>query len=429
MLRLIFVAVILVIGGIGALRSRFRALLLYIWFALFRPQEWVWIDITAYRLSTLLGVLLIVPCVLTGVWPVIAHPISIGALGFLATCYGGQFNAVNADAGWYWLDFMSKLILITLLGIRLTSTPARLFTLIAVMAGSFGFNAGKAGLFSIMEGGTRYFEGTGGAFLDNNAYAVGCVMILPFLAVVAQNAPKRWMRWLGVAGAIGTAATVVATFSRGGLLALSAATAVYVLLQRRNRLLVFGAVTAMAVLLLIALPSGYLNRMSTIGTYEEVGDASALGRLHFWRTALKISADYPTGIGLWNFADRYDEYDSSGGQYGPKRAVHNSHLQVLTETGWAGALFWVFLFVVAFRICLRVRRQAHEQTTPEAHLYLTVANATLASMVGFLVGGMFVSMALNDLTWLTFGLVASLDRVSRQPVTAQEPVFSATAVA
>src|SRR5262249_19805539 len=158
--------------------------------------------------------------------------------------------------------------------------------------------------------------------------------------------------------------------------------------------------------LVVALPSGYLNRMSTIGTYEDVGDASALGRLYFWRVALHMAADYPTGIGLFNFPERYDEYDSTGGQYGPKRAVHNSHLQVLTETGWAGALFWVFLFLTAFRICFRVRRQTSNQTTPEAHLYLTVANATLSSMVGFLVGGMFVSMALNDLTWLTFGLVA-----------------------
>jgi hypothetical protein len=41
-----------------------------------------------------------------------------------------------------------------------------------------------------------------------------------------------------------------------------------------------------------------------------------------------------------------------------------------------------------------------------------MSNALIASMVGFLIGGAFLSAALNDITWLTFGLIASLDRVS-----------------
>ena len=33
-------------------------------------------------------------------------------------------------------------------------------------------------------------------------------------------------------------------------------------------------------------------------------------------------------------------------------------------------------------------------------------------MTGFLIGGTFLSLALNDLTWLTFGMVAAVDRMS-----------------
>jgi hypothetical protein len=33
-------------------------------------------------------------------------------------------------------------------------------------------------------------------------------------------------------------------------------------------------------------------------------------------------------------------------------------------------------------------------------------------MVGFLVGGSFLALALNDVTWLTFGMVAAVDRLS-----------------
>jgi hypothetical protein len=37
----------------------------------------------------------------------------------------------------------------------------------------------------------------------------------------------------------------------------------------------------------------------------------------------------------------------------------------------------------------------------------------MVSMVGFMVGGSFLALALNDLTWLTFALLAALDRWSR----------------
>ena len=33
-------------------------------------------------------------------------------------------------------------------------------------------------------------------------------------------------------------------------------------------------------------------------------------------------------------------------------------------------------------------------------------------MTGFLVGGSFLALALNDITWLTFGIVAAADRIS-----------------
>ena len=61
----------------------------------------------------------------------------------------------------------------------------------------------------------------------------------------------------------------------------------------------------------------------------------------------------------------------------------------------------------------------------------TTATALMASMTGFLVGGSFLGMSLNDVTWLTFAILAALDRVSadlcaeakRQPAPA--PVVAA----
>jgi hypothetical protein len=72
------------------------------------------------------------------------------------------------------------------------------------------------------------------------------------------------------------------------------------------------------------------------------------------------------------------------------------------------------MFGYAFFACLRVRRRsADPRLTPqEARLLFTVANGLTTSMVGFAVGGAFLALALNDLTWLTFAMVAALDRLS-----------------
>lgn len=416
MLRFILVVLVLGVGFVAALRSRFAALQLYVWFALFRPQEWVWMNLAQYRLSTVLGGLLVIPCLLTGAWPVVGHFLSLGMLSFLGIALMAQQGATDPEIGWFWIDFLAKLILISLFAIRLTSTPRRLLLLVGTVAASFAFHSAMAGFGAVLSGGARYYGGTGGPFSDNNTYAVGCVMVLPLLIAFAQNIDRQWLKRAFQVAVPLTIVTIVSTYSRGGLLALLAAGFVFILVQERRGLLLACVAALVPVVLLIPLPEGYAYRVSTIGTYEEVGEGSALGRLHFWRVALAMAADRPLGVGLWNFESTYDQYDFSRGEYGTRRAVHNSHLQVLTETGWLGAFCWVTMFAAAFVITLRSKRRASRMSPEDARLISTVANALMASMFGFLVGGTFVSMAMNDLTYFTFAIVASLDRVSRQLV-------------
>lgn len=422
MLRLIFAGLIMGTGFFAALWSRFAALQLYVWFALFRPQEWVWIPLWDYRLSTIFGLLLIVPCVLVGQWPVIGHALSVGALGFLATCYFATREAANQIVGMVWMEFMVKLVVVCLFATRLLSTPARIILLLGTICASFGFHTVKSGVGSLLAGGLRFNEGPGGAFIDNNGYAVGCVMIIPFFVAFAQNPPRKWMAWPAWLGVPLTMVTVISTFSRGGLLSLVAATATFMMLQKRRSKPLIAALLLLPLLTYVPLPSGYTDRMATIGSFEEVGEGSALGRLHFWRVALDMAADRPLGVGLWNFETTYDQYDFSGGLYGGERAVHNSHLQVLTETGWLGAAWWVGLFAVAMFLAFRARRNAALMEPERAYFTTTVANALIASMVAFLVGGTFVSIAYNDLTWLTFAIVAGFDRISRLTAAAPQPV-------
>ncbi len=440
MLRTLFILSIFVPGFYAALRSRYFALLMYLWFALFRPQDWIWIDITNLRLSMVLGIILLVPALLGGRLPNVTHPLSIGMMSFVGSALLSQFTAVRPDLGWPWVDFTFRLVLTCTLLITLSSDRLRLFGVVAVVACSLGFHAAKAGLAYAVGGGTRFADGLSGAFIDNNGYALGTVMIIPLLLVTAQNVDAlysgRWLPWLkrGLVLALPLCVlAVVGTYSRGGFVALAAATLTYILLQRRR----IPALTGLSVVLVLGalfvpVPQSYLDRLETIRTYDEIGEDSAMSRPHFWRVGLQMGLEHPLGVGLRQYEQAYDTFDTSHGRYGFKRSVHSSHVQVFAELGILGALIWVGLFAYATYVCLRIRAQSMDPALPpqQRRFFFTMANALLTSMVGFATGGAFLALALNDLTWLTFGMVAALDRLSReQPEIAVAPVTLVTAPA
>jgi probable O-glycosylation ligase (exosortase A-associated) len=417
-------AIVLVIVGSGlllSLRSRFAALLLYLWFALFRPQEWAWGEITHLRLSFVTAVALIVPALLSGAWPNLSHPLTFGSVALLGTALIAQIFAVNSAAGWTAFYPLAVAIVISLLMVRLIDTRQRFVAVVTVMAGSIGFYASKFGVGYIIRAGVANLDGIGGAFGGNNEVGIAFARALPLMVAVAQNAPLLPVAWVSVAAVPLSAIGVISTYSRGSFLALVAAVAVFAAMQRR-RLLILAAlgVAAAIALLTIPVPDAYVARLATIRTYETVGENSALGRLHFWRVALVMAGDHPMGVGLKNYQENYNHYDRTYGRYGYGRDVHSTHLQALVETGYLGFLIYVGLLWGAVVLLLRTRARAADPrlTGDERRFVLTMANALLASLAAFVVGGTFNSLLLNELNYYTFALVAALDRISRQMIAA-----------
>src|SRR5829696_224945 len=112
MLRTLVVFAIIIPWMGAAVFNRYAALLLYLWFATFRPQEWVWFDVAFLHLSLVLGILLVVPSLLTGKFPNITHPLMFGSALFLLAALFAQTNASRPALGWLGLDSMARLILI-----------------------------------------------------------------------------------------------------------------------------------------------------------------------------------------------------------------------------------------------------------------------------------------------------------------------------
>lgn len=422
-----------------AVASRYWALLLYIWNGLFRPQDFIWIQTSDLRLSLVLGLILVVPALLTGVFPNITHPLSIGSILFLVSGLLSQTNAIDQATGWQWIDAQARLTIVCLLATTLARTPRQLMGIIAVAACSIGFYSTKAGVGSLLGGGVRYAEGLGGTFVDNNAFALASDMIIPLIVAVAQNAqltfggfvPAFLIRWIRVALYIGVPLciyTIVSTFSRGGFLGLAAVGLAYVMFHPRRARLLPAIVVLCALAFVVPLPAGYLDRIATIqelqeDTTDNPREDVTEGRLYVWGLALDMVRDQPLGIGMRNFHAMFDSYDDLQGAYGRRRDVHSSHFQVLVEQGYLGAAVWTFQFAYALMIGWRVRRRSRTPgLSPESKTFLeTVPTAMIVSMAGFLIGGSTISAALNELTWLTFAMMAAIDKLSQQLCAAVQP--------
>ena len=420
-MRSLLVLILIACGFAGSLVSRHLALLQYVWFTLFRPLEWMWWYLGPYHLSLVSGLLLLVPSLLSGILPNVTHPLSIISWLFLVvTVVAHQTSYLTAD--WDFVDQFARLILVSTLSVTILDSRQRISQFFAVMAGSFAFFSAKAGLVALAGGGISFAAGQSGAFVDNNAYALAINMSIPFMAsagatLVAELPGLKFIR-LGFLAAIPLSVlTVIGTNSRGGLLALAVLAVILALLQRRPILWTLGlGLAAVLTYNFAPMPEGYLERVETIGTYRDVGEGSALSRLHFWRIALKMAAANPLGVGVRRYDDAYDDYDDSGGLWGSHRSVHSSHLQVLAETGYAGFLLWLAAFAYAIGTGLRIRFAAARLeglADEERRYYVSTATAAIASMCAFIVGGAFLAAAFNELTWLTFAGLAAFQREFR----------------
>jgi O-antigen ligase len=123
-----------------------------------------------------------------------------------------------------------------------------------------------------------------------------------------------------------------------------------------------------------------------------------------------MAADRPlTGVGHNAFNAMYDQYDSTEGQYGAGRSVHNSVLGVAAEQGYPGLVMFLLLLLFAFRACYRARRLAKRD--PKLQNFGHYAAAIEAAMVVFAVGGSFVPWQYCEMLWHTFALSAVLNQL------------------
>lgn len=268
---------------------------------------------------------------------------------------------------------------------------------------SIGFYGVKGGIFVVRSAGGDRVWGPSGSFIEgNNEVGLAIVMIIPLMYYLFTISRQRWLR-LGMLGAIILcAAAAVGTYSRGAFLAIAAMGAV--LWWRSNGKLVSGVLIVLLSVLLIAfMPAAWEARMSTITTYEE--DASAQGRLNAWAMAFNLANDRFLGAG---FETASEELFRMYAPIAYPRAAHSIYFQVLGEHGWLGLALFTAIGFYGFRVAARVRRLSKQ--VPDGNWLYVLAGMVQVSMVGYAVGGAFLSLAYFDLPYNILVILVACDR-------------------
>jgi probable O-glycosylation ligase (exosortase A-associated) len=308
---------------------------------------------------------------------------------------------------WSRLEFVSKVLLMTLVTMGIVDSFARLRTLVIVTAGCFMFYVVKALPFIIMTGGNFRLYGPPNSMVeDNNDLGLALNMTLPLLFFLAQTEANRKLKrlfWsLFVLGILG----IFCTYSRGALVGLVVVMAL-MCMQLKQRVVLIPVLLLAVVFAAMFAPDKWKDRMD-LTRKERTLDYSAHSRLNAWTFGWNLVQDYPiTGGGFETFTkELFDRYaPNSKDVHGP----HSVYFGVLGEHGFVGFAFYMALVFSCFASARRIARRARLYGD---HVAAGYANMFQFSLIGFLVGGLFLGRAYFDYYFAIVCFIVILKKVS-----------------
>ncbi len=394
-MRDVLVMALVLAGAVAALRRPWIGVILWNWVSLMNPHRYTYgfaydAPVAAIAaVSTLIGFL----ATRDRHWPFRgAAPVFL--LVFLAwLTLSWSLGVDPSDDYEQWTKVM-KVDVMIFVALSLLRTKLHVFCFVWVCAGSLALLGAKGGVFTVMNGGNFHVWGPPGSFIeDNNNFALALVMTIPLVRFLQMQCTSRLARH-GLTGVMMLlAASALGSQSRGALLAIGAMTGL-MWWRGRNKLISGVTIVLVGTLLIGFMPDSWTSRMETINTYDT--DDSALGRLSAWSVAWNLALHRPLGVGFNAARPEFFEKYSSAPELGTP-AAHSIYFQVLGNHGFVGLLLFVGMLFATLRAAGQVRKEAARH--PEAKWCGELAGMAQVSLIGYAVGGAFLSLAYFDLPY------------------------------
>ena len=302
-----------------------------------------------------------------------------------------------------------KIFLMIFVTIALVDDKRKLQWFVVICAFSIGFYGVKGGAWTLATGGGYRLTGPGGFIGGNNEIGLAILMIIPLLYYGYQQFTSRWLRWAMLASVALCAAATLGTHSRGALLGIAAMTLFLWVKAKRSKGLMAVMIMAGVALLLPFMPENWWARMETIKSYQE--DDSALGRLNAWTMAWNLALDRVFGGGFQIYY--YDVFARYAPEPDRVHAAHSIYFQVLGEHGFTGLFIFLAIGVFTWLEARKLIKIGDSQ--PQHKWAADLARMVQVSMIGYAVGGAFLSLAYWDMPYnLTVMLVCATYVVRKQ---------------
>jgi O-antigen ligase len=237
---------------------------------------------------------------------------------------------------------------------------------------------------------------------DANYFTISVVLVFPLALYLASGKYPLWQRlYCGGSVLIMTAATMLAA-SRGGFLALLAAGVMLIGRSKNWLRYVIVLVVLLVSAVLLAPVSPWQRLVNPTHSDQEASDI----RLNYWRIGGRMIAANPFfGVGLGNFKPVMPTYKTQG-DVAVVGVAHNIYVETAAELGLpAAAILLAFLLSTLLSLNRSRKRIAALRKTPEikplqVEFLYDIASGIQAGVAGSLVSLMFASGLNTKLLWL-----------------------------
>lgn len=411
-MRDILVVGIVLAGSLYALRQPWVGVMLWTWVSLMNPHSLTYGFALSFPVAAVAAIATVIGLLMTKERqnPFAESPAIWLALFVVWICIGYPFS-YNVDGSWEMLTKVLKIDIMVLVTLMILKSRRHIELFVWVVVASLGFYGVKGGIFTIANGGNYRVWGPGGFIGGNNELALALIMIIPFMRYIQLQATNKWIQHGLSLSMLLTATASLGSHSRGALLAI-AAMAFYLWLKSTKKL-TFGIVLACAgISMIIFMPEQWSDRMNTIQTYEQ--DSSAMGRINAWWAAFNVAKEHLTGAG-------FDMYNFQiFARFAPDpldvHAAHSIYFQVLGEHGFVGLILFFGIWYSVWRMAGSIIRTTAKD--PEVAWCKHLAAMCQVSLVGYAIGGAFLSLAYYDLPYDTLIICILVNRwlIARQAV-------------
>jgi putative inorganic carbon (hco3(-)) transporter len=390
----------------------YYGLLAYIAVTYLRPGD-------RYVVLQPLRLVLLLAALTFGVWlaqylirrkpPIVRHRV-FRDMGWLVAAGFVSMIPVSVTLGInYLINGLLKAMALSVVTANLTRTAQRLKTLCWLVVVSAAANSVLAWQ-ALRLGDDTTFEDRAagiGVLNDPNDLALTLVMALP-VAIALFVGERGFYRRFGLATVIAALiGGVVVSQSRGGALGLM----VVLFLEGYDRIRSRSWRTLYTA---VGLSIGLLGVTALLvargQSWGQLGDdPNVYNRKGAWVAGYRMMMDNPiTGVGLYHFPDRLDEY---GPSYLEQRylVAHNSVVQVAAELGVPGLLFFLLMLGHAWTAAGRVRQLADQ--VPCGRTTWQLAWAMRRMWIGWLVCAMFLAQAYQVWLYLMLGIIVTCENV------------------